>query len=108
LRNDYRQFRTDRIQSIRLREEGFTREHGTLEEHRKREQPVKKTRIRIQVDREVARYISNSKNYFGFVSQEEKGDQLEMTFMTDELNEGFPRWFLMFGDRATIIEPEAL
>lgn len=35
LRNDYRQFRTDRIQSIRTTDDGFTREHLSLEAYLK-------------------------------------------------------------------------
>ena len=37
-----------------------------------------------------------------------KGNKVEMTFMTSDLEHGFPRWYLMFGDYAEIIEPEIL
>ena len=30
-----------------------------------------------------------------------------MTFMTADLQDGLPRWYLMFGDCAEIIEPES-
>ena len=32
---------------------------------------------------------------------------MEMTFMAQDLQEGLPRWYLMFGDQAEIIEPES-
>ena len=35
-----------------------------------------------------------------------KGNNVEMTFMTSDLENGFPRWYLMFCDYATIIEPD--
>ena len=33
---------------------------------------------------------------------------MEMTFMTSSVDEGFARWYLMFGDYAKVIEPESL
>lgn len=108
LRKEYRQFRTDRIEKIRLCEETFTRKHGPLEQYRQPDPDCPKVKVRISMDREVSRYINVSKNYFGFVSEETKGDQVIMTFMTGDLNEGFPRWYLMFGDKARILEPAEL
>ena len=37
-----------------------------------------------------------------------RGKKVEMTFMTSDVEHGFPRWYLMFGDYAEIIEPEVL
>ena len=31
-----------------------------------------------------------------------------MTFMATDLEQGFPRWYIMFGDYAEILEPESL
>ena len=31
-----------------------------------------------------------------------------MTFMSPNVEEYFPRWFMMFGDYGTILEPESL
>lgn len=60
------------------------------------------------MDKMVARYISGSKKHYGFISEKLKGDKVEMTFMATDLEQGFPRWYLMFGDYAEILEPESL
>ncbi len=108
LRQDYRQFRTDRMAGIRRTNKGFTREHGSLESYRERKDPENKTTVRILVDREVARYLKNSRRQYGFVSECERPDGVEMTFRTYSLVYGFARWYLMFADYATILEPESL
>jgi len=108
LRADYRHFRTDRIHKIARTSLDFLMEHGTIEEHRKKREEVAKTRVRILVEKSVAKYIRTGRKYYGFISEEVKGEQVEMTFMTTDMKNGFARWYLMFGDYATIIEPEAL
>src|SRR5690606_9042852 len=85
-----------------------TLEHGTIDEHRNKNKDIKKIKVRILVDKKIARYIKNGRKYYGFVSEEIKKDQVEMTFMTSDIENGFPRWYLMFGDYAKILEPESL
>ncbi len=36
------------------------------------------------------------------------GEETEMVFSIRDIDNGFPRWLLMFGDRLTIIKPESL
>lgn len=108
LRMDYRHFRTDRIHRIKRTHEPFALEHGTLDEHREKRENVQKTKVRILVDKTVAKYIRNGKKYYGFVSEKATDKGMEMTFMSMDMNNGFARWYLMFADYATILEPEAL
>lgn len=107
-RADYRHFRTDRMLLIQRSPESFVLQHGTLDEHRVKAASVKKTMVRILVDKSIAKYIQWDKKQHGFVSEVLKGNQVEMTFMTAYLESGFARWYLMFGDYATILEPEQL
>jgi len=109
LRHDYRQFRTDRILEIKRTDISFTREHGSIDDHRKKaEKSCDQTRVVIAINREIMRYIGDSKKYYGFVSQEEKEHEIEMVFMTSNAFDGLARWYMMFGDYARIIEPVAL
>lgn len=108
LRNDYRQFRTDRMLSVQRTANTTTQKHQQLEEYRATFALGTKIKVRLNVERKMAKYILNSKIHYGFVSEIEKGDHIEMTFMTSEIKEGFPRWFIMFADGAEIVEPPQL
>lgn len=108
LRMDYRHFRTDRIHHIARTSMDFMLEHGTMDEHREKREEVEKTKVKILVDKSVAKYIRGGRKHYGFVSEKPVGGQMEMTFMTTDMENGFARWYLMFGDYATIVEPDAL
>ncbi len=108
LRRDYRQFRSDRILSIKRTGKLFTLVHGTLDEYRKKEASIPHTTIRLAVDKKMIGYIKNSRKYYGFVAEKVTGDEIEMTFRIAGMEEAFARWYLMFGDHARILEPESL
>ena len=108
LREDYRQFRTDRMESIKRTGLSFHKEHPTLEDLRKEPEERTKTRVRILVDKKIARFLGSGRNYQGYISQKIIGDQVEMTFMSADIDQSFARWYLMFADYATIIEPVSL
>jgi len=108
LRNDYRQFRADRIEGIKKTQNAFTKEHETLETYLKKAEEISTTKVRILVDKKISKYLSSEKKYYGFVSQKNAGDLVEMTFLSRDIENGFARWFLMFADYAEIIEPKSL
>ncbi|MBF7091020.1 YafY family transcriptional regulator [Flavobacterium sp. ALJ2] len=108
LRSDYRQFRTDRVHGIKKTEKDFTIEHDSLETYLNKSETIPTTKVRILVEKNIARYLSRERKYHGFISEREVENQIEMTFMSCDIEEGFSRWFLMYGDYAKIIEPERL
>ncbi|WP_027420180.1 helix-turn-helix transcriptional regulator [Crocinitomix catalasitica] len=107
LRNDYRQFRTDRVLEIKATTLEFSRAHASMDELRLKRTENEKVSIIILVDNKVARFMENSKRHYGFISQKPIGDKVEMTFLS-ESSIGFVRWYLSFADFATIIEPLSL
>ncbi|KUJ61468.1 DNA-binding protein [Flavobacteriaceae bacterium CRH] len=108
LRNDYRQFRTDRILGIKKTDCDFTIEHDSLETYLNKNETIPTTKVRLLIDKKIVRYLEFERKYHGYVSEKEINGKIEMTFMCRDIDSGFPRWFLMFGDYATILEPESL
>jgi len=108
LRGDYRQFRTDRILAIRSTTNRFTRRHGKLSEHLDRHETLPRITVRLLVEPRIARYLGNSRNNYGFVSEQVTENGVEMTFHTIEIAEGFPRWILSFADYIRVLEPQEL
>ncbi|OOG68145.1 YafY family protein [Flavobacterium sp. A45] len=108
LRKDYRQFRADRIHGIKKTEIPFSIEHDALETYLDKNKTVSTIKIRILVEKKIANYLKYERKYHGFVSEKAIDDKIEMTFMSCDTMEGFSRWYMMFGDYATILEPERL
>lgn len=108
LRKDYRQFRTDRIHDIKTTDKPFVESHGALESYLQKNTEKNLTKVTISVEKPINKYLKYDRKNHGFISEKEIGDQVEMTFMSRDLENGFARWFMMFGDYASIIEPAAL
>jgi predicted DNA-binding transcriptional regulator YafY len=108
LRNDYRDFRIDRIGSLKVTDEFFTSRHPTLKQYIAKTAKEKHLEtVIIKVEKVVYPNLSQQKYYSGFVSEKTVEGRIEMTFLTTSL-EGFARWCMMFGDHAEIIEPVKL
>jgi len=108
LRNDYRDFRIDRIKSLKVTPDFFASQHPTLKQYIAKTAKEKHLdTVIIKVEKSVYPNLSQQKYYSGFVSEKIVGNSIEMTFLTTSL-EGFARWFMMFGDQGVIIEPNKL
>lgn len=108
MRNDYRDFRVDRINNITQTGIVFKNKHPTLKAYiaqTAKEQEL--DLVVMRVNKNVYGHLDYQKYYSGFVSEKTIGHQIEMTFLTTSL-EGFARWFMMFGDSAEIISPDGL
>ncbi len=105
LRQDYRNFRADRIQKISGTGQHFDQAHPTLQDYLK--QLSKKENLHtivINVEKRMAAYLQESKYYYGFVSEKPHEDMVQMTFLSHP--EWFMRWFTMYAERADIVSPE--
>lgn len=109
LRKDYRNFRLDRIQTCDCIESGFLQKHPPLKTYLKeitRNEKELQT-IVIRVNNEIKRFLTEQKYYHGFVSDKPFKEYSELTFICHSI-EGFARWFMMYGDKAEIIQPPQL
>jgi predicted DNA-binding transcriptional regulator YafY len=108
MRNDYRDFRLDRISGIILTADTFQQKHPPLKEYLdKMYEDLHLHEVVIRVDKKAVSYLTEQKYYSGYISEQQIGDRVEMVFLTPSL-EGFARWYLMYGDMATILKPETL
>lgn len=108
LRNDYRNFRTDKIDKIIFTEEKIRTTHPPLHSFLNKiakERAVKT--VVIEVERDIVKYFGEQKYYHGFIKEEDAGEMVRMIFLCGSLT-GFARWFMVFGDKAKIIEPMEL
>lgn len=108
LRNDYRNFRVDRIRKLSGTTTNFNTTHPTLKNFLNkitREEAL--TKVVIETNKENIKHFGDQKYYNGFVSQQINDNKAEMTFLTSSL-EGFARWYLMYGDHTKIITPPEL
>ena len=108
LREDYRDFRLDRISNISLTGERFRTLHPSLNEYiskQARERNLEE--IIIRVEKRIVPYLNDQRYYNGFVSEREVDGMVEMTFLTEYI-EGFVRWLMMYGDTALVISPCSL
>ncbi len=108
LRKDYRNFRVDHIRQLKIKEESFDTQHPSLKEYLDKTSKEKDLyTVIISVDKSIISHIVSQKYYFGFVSEVERGDQVEMTFLTASL-EGFARWYIIIAANARIIQPGSM
>lgn len=107
LRNDFRQFRVDRILGIFKTQHPFLQEYGQINDYRQNPSG-NKTKVRLLVDKKIIGHLVNSKKYYGLTEEIETEKGIELTFETDWIKEGFPRWLITFADYADVLEPESL
>ena len=106
LRKDFRQFRVDRIQQISKTQTPFLQEYGQINDYRKSH--GNKVKAKLLVDKKIMGHLVNSKRYYGLVEEVETEHGVQLTFETEWMTDGFPRWLITFADYATVLEPESL
>ena len=108
LRQDYRDFRFDRMHDLGTREETFAARHPPLKEFISRIYPdIPLVPVTIEVPLKAHRYLGEQKYYQGLVEETAVGDRVQMKFLSASLS-SFSYWFLSFGDMAQVISPPEL
>lgn len=109
MREDYRDFRIDRIRRITKTNKNFRlRNRKSLKEYLDEQyKEIDLQKITLKVPLSLSKAMLNSKYYYGFVSETKTGDYIEMTFMYSYL-EYFARWILAYTNGIEIIEPTEL
>ena len=108
MREAYRQFRIDRVVSVRLTDID-QKERASLQELKEMKEKHRASftlqKVVIRVEKNIALYLQERRHYYGFVSETIKDNYVEMTFLSQSPDQGFARWFIMFADYAEVIEP---
>ena len=108
LRNDYRNFRLDRMREFEKLTKRFEQKHPKISAFlTKTAQEHLLTKIVIRIDIKAYQYLRNQHFYMGFVSEHQIDDQIEMSFLSSNLH-GFAHWFMLIGKDADILEPISL
>jgi predicted DNA-binding transcriptional regulator YafY len=110
LRNGYRDFRVDLIQS--LKHTGSTYDPRNLLSLQEYFQSLMQThqgmeKVIVTFEKSVTKYTKQAKYYYGFVSEEDLGDRCRMTFLVANMR-SFCRWLLMYGNAVELESPDAL
>lgn len=109
LRNNYRDFRVDRILGLQVTDENYApREINSVKEF------FKQMRDSFELEKVIVRFpkdksflIQTSRYYYGYINEEENGDFVYLNFLMYDM-EYFTRWLLSFSDCAEVVSPEKL
>jgi predicted DNA-binding transcriptional regulator YafY len=110
LRNGFRDFRCDRIKDLKETGEIFEpRSISTMQEYFNSLQHanMEMKSVSVLFDRKESKQVSNSRHYFGFVSEEELDGQVRMKFLTTDLSM-MGRWLISYGRGVEIESPQEL
>lgn len=108
-RQDYRDFRLDRIRELTDTGQRFARpERLTLQEYLSRvgaEMPL--VPVTLVFQKAIVRHLEEQKYSWGFTAQEDLGDRVRMHLATPYLK-GMAIWLLSYGISVTIEAPDSL
>ena len=109
LRQDYRDFRVDRIRQLTETRQTFLRQSLlSLQEYLDQiRQTENLQEVIISFEKNTARFAQEQRYGFGFVSETEENGRVQMRFMTQFLD-GLGWWLLMYGNAVTVESPAAL
>ena len=105
LREEYRMFKIDRIESIETKTDKRTKIHPPLESLLGADDAQCLTEVVLHTSKEVSRYNADRCYFMGLTGEKELADgQIEQTYMAYSL-EPLARWVLANTDTTTVISP---
>jgi predicted DNA-binding transcriptional regulator YafY len=109
LRNDYRDFRLDRMKSISITNQKFKKPKDTSVHtyFKKMAETQELYPATVLVDKSIYAEIQNTRYYFGYLEEKELGDKFQMEFLVNDLNY-LAKWLITLDKRIEIIQPPAL
>ncbi|MEE9432008.1 MAG: YafY family protein [Melioribacteraceae bacterium] len=109
LRNDYRDFKIDRINKITTTQKSISvNNHSTLDDYIKMiRTKFELTLVKVKFKTKIAKLINEQKHYYGFVEEVTNKNETEMTFMISSLDL-MSRWLLMYGKDVNVVSPKKL
>ncbi len=110
LRNGFRDFRSDRIKALTIPGSTFEpRSISTMQEYFNSIEQANREMQKVSVlfDKKEASYVSNSRHFFGFVSEEVLDDRVRMHFLAGHLP-SLGRWLLSYARGIEVEGPEEL
>ncbi len=108
LRNDYRDFRLDRMKAAKLTGDHFTKEKWDVNQFfadRMKQENLQLVRLRFKKD--LYSLVSKTRYYFGYVAEKDLGDEVEMDFWVNTLDY-LAGWLLSLENGVTVDEPAEL
>lgn len=109
LRQDYRDFRLDRMSKIKTLPERYQlRDRLSLEQYlQKQSHTTEAQLVKVFFKQEVVQHTYHDRYQHGFMQEAKREGGTEMWFMVAS-EEYFARWLLMFTDAARVQAPESL
>lgn len=109
LRQEFRDFRLDRIAAIDLRDEQFAPRPDTLQSYwQQRAQQRQAQAVVVCFAPEAMGHVEENKHYFCWTHEQLRADGWrEMTFLVEHLD-NLARWLLLFTTHVTIVSPPEL
>jgi len=109
LRQDLRDFRTDRIQKLRITTHTFDADrHPNYLDFLNESLSGTDAKVAwLRFTKKMARFLGEQKYYFGFVEQQETEDCVRMKYVTSRYDI-LARWLMSFGSQVTVESPAEL
>ncbi len=110
LRTEYRDFRLDRIKNLKILEENYKgKRHISLEEFISQMNVITgEPNISVIIKNENIHTVSDSKYWYGFISDEPVNDQTSRLYFSNTELRGFATWIISSGSYAKVEKPEEL